>query len=119
MRVYCFHQNGVACLKKEAVNGKRTKRCMEKEGSERKDKAKKPRKKKPKMNKERSQEAKGTCSPTTTHSDLSLSDSDEDFTLCAAPWCREPEGKQVSIKPPSTLLCCGSFQCVFPNITLF
>ncbi|CAB1315168.1 unnamed protein product [Coregonus sp. 'balchen'] len=86
------NQNGVACLKKEAMNGKRTKRHMEKEGSERKDKAKKPRKKKPKM--ERSQGAKGTCSPTTTHSDLSLSDSDEDFTLCAAPWCREPEGKQ-------------------------
>uniref|UniRef100_A0A4W5L229 [histone H3]-trimethyl-L-lysine(4) demethylase n=1 Tax=Hucho hucho TaxID=62062 RepID=A0A4W5L229_9TELE len=111
MRVYCFHQNGVACLKKEAVNGKRTKRCMEKEGSERKDKAKKPRKKKSKMNKERSQEAKGTCSPTATHSDLSLSDSDEDFTLCAAPWCREPEGKQVN-----WVQCDGSCQQWFHQI---
>uniref|UniRef100_A0A8C7VB44 [histone H3]-trimethyl-L-lysine(4) demethylase n=1 Tax=Oncorhynchus mykiss TaxID=8022 RepID=A0A8C7VB44_ONCMY len=100
-----------ACLKKEAVNGKRTKRCMEKEGSERKDKAKKPRKKKPKMNKERSQEAKGTCSPTATHSDLSLSDSDEDFTLCAAPWCREPEGKQVN-----WVQCDGSCQQWFHQI---
>uniref|UniRef100_A0A8C7VBM1 [histone H3]-trimethyl-L-lysine(4) demethylase n=1 Tax=Oncorhynchus mykiss TaxID=8022 RepID=A0A8C7VBM1_ONCMY len=105
------NQNGVACLKKEAVNGKRTKRCMEKEGSERKDKAKKPRKKKPKMNKERSQEAKGTCSPTATHSDLSLSDSDEDFTLCAAPWCREPEGKQVN-----WVQCDGSCQQWFHQI---
>uniref|UniRef100_A0A8C8INX4 [histone H3]-trimethyl-L-lysine(4) demethylase n=1 Tax=Oncorhynchus tshawytscha TaxID=74940 RepID=A0A8C8INX4_ONCTS len=99
------------CLKKEAVNGKRTKRCMEKEGSERKDKAKKPRKKKPKMNKERSQETKGTCSPTATHSDLSLSDSDEDFTLCAAPWCREPEGKQVN-----WVQCDGSCQQWFHQI---
>ncbi|XP_071017329.1 lysine-specific demethylase 5B-like isoform X1 [Oncorhynchus clarkii lewisi] len=105
------NQNGVACLKKEAVNGKRTKRCLEKEGSERKDKAKKPRKKKPKMNKERSQEAKGTCSPTATHSDLSLSDSDEDFTLCAAPWCREPEGKQVN-----WVQCDGSCQQWFHQI---
>uniref|UniRef100_A0A8C8IKF6 [histone H3]-trimethyl-L-lysine(4) demethylase n=1 Tax=Oncorhynchus tshawytscha TaxID=74940 RepID=A0A8C8IKF6_ONCTS len=105
------NQNGVACLKKEAVNGKRTKRCMEKEGSERKDKAKKPRKKKPKMNKERSQETKGTCSPTATHSDLSLSDSDEDFTLCAAPWCREPEGKQVN-----WVQCDGSCQQWFHQI---
>ncbi|XP_029549584.1 lysine-specific demethylase 5B-B isoform X1 [Salmo trutta] len=104
-------QNGVACLKKEAVNGKRTKRCMEKEGSERKDKAKKPRKKKPKVNKERSQEAKGTCSPTATHSDLSLSDSDEDFTLCAAQWCREPEGKQVN-----WVQCDGSCQQWFHQI---
>uniref|UniRef100_A0A8C7VA81 [histone H3]-trimethyl-L-lysine(4) demethylase n=1 Tax=Oncorhynchus mykiss TaxID=8022 RepID=A0A8C7VA81_ONCMY len=102
---------GGTCLKKEAVNGKRTKRCMEKEGSERKDKAKKPRKKKPKMNKERSQEAKGTCSPTATHSDLSLSDSDEDFTLCAAPWCREPEGKQVN-----WVQCDGSCQQWFHQI---
>uniref|UniRef100_A0A673YKW1 [histone H3]-trimethyl-L-lysine(4) demethylase n=1 Tax=Salmo trutta TaxID=8032 RepID=A0A673YKW1_SALTR len=100
-----------ACLKKEAVNGKRTKRCMEKEGSERKDKAKKPRKKKPKVNKERSQEAKGTCSPTATHSDLSLSDSDEDFTLCAAQWCREPEGKQVN-----WVQCDGSCQQWFHQI---
>uniref|UniRef100_A0A8C8ILF4 [histone H3]-trimethyl-L-lysine(4) demethylase n=1 Tax=Oncorhynchus tshawytscha TaxID=74940 RepID=A0A8C8ILF4_ONCTS len=83
----------------------------QKEGSERKDKAKKPRKKKPKMNKERSQETKGTCSPTATHSDLSLSDSDEDFTLCAAPWCREPEGKQVN-----WVQCDGSCQQWFHQI---
>uniref|UniRef100_A0A8C8EGT3 [histone H3]-trimethyl-L-lysine(4) demethylase n=1 Tax=Oncorhynchus tshawytscha TaxID=74940 RepID=A0A8C8EGT3_ONCTS len=107
---YCY-QNGVVCPKKEAVNGKRTKRHMEEEGSERKDKAKKPRKKKPKLNKERSQEAKGTSSLTATHSDLSLSDSDEDFTLCAAPWCREPEGKQVN-----WVQCDGSCQQWFHQV---
>uniref|UniRef100_A0A6Q2Z7U8 [histone H3]-trimethyl-L-lysine(4) demethylase n=1 Tax=Esox lucius TaxID=8010 RepID=A0A6Q2Z7U8_ESOLU len=80
---------------KDSVNSKRTKRHVE-ESSERKEKAKKPRKKKPKMNKERSQEVKGMSSPTSTHTDLFPSDSDEDFTLCAAPWCREPEGKQVN-----------------------
>uniref|UniRef100_A0A8C7D927 [histone H3]-trimethyl-L-lysine(4) demethylase n=1 Tax=Oncorhynchus kisutch TaxID=8019 RepID=A0A8C7D927_ONCKI len=79
--------------------------------SERKDKAKKPRKKKPKLNKERSQEAKGTSSLTATHSDLSLSDSDEDFTLCAAPWCREPEGKQVN-----WVQCDGSCQQWFHQV---
>uniref|UniRef100_A0A8C8C0M5 [histone H3]-trimethyl-L-lysine(4) demethylase n=1 Tax=Oncorhynchus tshawytscha TaxID=74940 RepID=A0A8C8C0M5_ONCTS len=105
------HSNGVVCPKKEAVNGKRTKRHMEEEGSERKDKAKKPRKKKPKLNKERSQEAKGTSSLTATHSDLSLSDSDEDFTLCAAPWCREPEGKQVN-----WVQCDGSCQQWFHQV---
>uniref|UniRef100_A0A8C7QGJ7 [histone H3]-trimethyl-L-lysine(4) demethylase n=1 Tax=Oncorhynchus mykiss TaxID=8022 RepID=A0A8C7QGJ7_ONCMY len=105
------HSNGVACPKKEAVNGKRTKRHMEEEGSKRKDKAKKPRKKKPKLNKERSQEAKGTSSLTATHSDLSLSDSDEDFTLCAAPWCREPEGKQVN-----WVQCDGSCQQWFHQV---
>uniref|UniRef100_A0A8C7QGX7 [histone H3]-trimethyl-L-lysine(4) demethylase n=1 Tax=Oncorhynchus mykiss TaxID=8022 RepID=A0A8C7QGX7_ONCMY len=99
------------CPKKEAVNGKRTKRHMEEEGSKRKDKAKKPRKKKPKLNKERSQEAKGTSSLTATHSDLSLSDSDEDFTLCAAPWCREPEGKQVN-----WVQCDGSCQQWFHQV---
>uniref|UniRef100_A0A8C8BUE6 [histone H3]-trimethyl-L-lysine(4) demethylase n=1 Tax=Oncorhynchus tshawytscha TaxID=74940 RepID=A0A8C8BUE6_ONCTS len=88
-----------------------TKRHMEEEGSERKDKAKKPRKKKPKLNKERSQEAKGTSSLTATHSDLSLSDSDEDFTLCAAPWCREPEGKQVN-----WVQCDGSCQQWFHQV---
>uniref|UniRef100_A0A4W5NUN6 [histone H3]-trimethyl-L-lysine(4) demethylase n=1 Tax=Hucho hucho TaxID=62062 RepID=A0A4W5NUN6_9TELE len=106
------HSNGVACPKKEAVNGKRTKRHMEEEEcSERKDKAKKPRKKKPKLSKERSQEAKGTFSPTATHSDLYLSDSDEDFTLCAAPWCREPEGKQVN-----WVQCDGSCQQWFHQV---
>uniref|UniRef100_A0A674D020 [histone H3]-trimethyl-L-lysine(4) demethylase n=1 Tax=Salmo trutta TaxID=8032 RepID=A0A674D020_SALTR len=105
------HHHTDTCPKKEAVNGKRTKRHMEEEGSERKDKAKKPRKKKPKLNKERSQEAKGTCSPTATHSDLSLSDSDEDFTLCAAPWCREPEGKQVN-----WVQCDGSCQQWFHQV---
>uniref|UniRef100_A0A4W5NRL7 [histone H3]-trimethyl-L-lysine(4) demethylase n=1 Tax=Hucho hucho TaxID=62062 RepID=A0A4W5NRL7_9TELE len=93
-------------------HNQRTKRHMEEEEcSERKDKAKKPRKKKPKLSKERSQEAKGTFSPTATHSDLYLSDSDEDFTLCAAPWCREPEGKQVN-----WVQCDGSCQQWFHQV---
>ncbi|CAB1353892.1 unnamed protein product, partial [Coregonus sp. 'balchen'] len=104
-------QGGSPPHNQEAVNGKRTKRHIEEEGPERKDKAKKPRKKKPKMNKERSQESKGTSSPTATHSDLSLSDSDEDFTLCAAPWCREPEGKQVN-----WVQCDGSCQQWFHQV---
>uniref|UniRef100_A0A674D127 [histone H3]-trimethyl-L-lysine(4) demethylase n=1 Tax=Salmo trutta TaxID=8032 RepID=A0A674D127_SALTR len=107
--------NGVACPKKEAVNGKRTKRHMEEEGSERKDKAKKPRKKKPKLNKERSQEAKGTCSPTATHSDLSLSDSDEDFTLCAAPWCRDVSFP-LSFYQVNWVQCDGSCQQWFHQV---
>uniref|UniRef100_A0A4W5NUP7 [histone H3]-trimethyl-L-lysine(4) demethylase n=1 Tax=Hucho hucho TaxID=62062 RepID=A0A4W5NUP7_9TELE len=107
-----FYTEHQSCPKKEAVNGKRTKRHMEEEEcSERKDKAKKPRKKKPKLSKERSQEAKGTFSPTATHSDLYLSDSDEDFTLCAAPWCREPEGKQVN-----WVQCDGSCQQWFHQV---
>ncbi|XP_071766427.1 lysine (K)-specific demethylase 5Ba [Centroberyx gerrardi] len=91
-------QNGISSLKKEAVNGqsKRTKRRKESSDSQHKDKAKKSRKKKSKKSKEKSQEAKRTCSPTNTLSDPVPSDSEEDFSLCAAPWCREPEGDEVN-----------------------
>uniref|UniRef100_A0A3B5MKB5 [histone H3]-trimethyl-L-lysine(4) demethylase n=1 Tax=Xiphophorus couchianus TaxID=32473 RepID=A0A3B5MKB5_9TELE len=58
--------------------------------------AKKSRKKKPKKSKERSDESKRTSSPSHTSSDPALSDSEEDFSLCAAPWCREPEGDEVN-----------------------
>ncbi|KAL0978239.1 hypothetical protein UPYG_G00167870 [Umbra pygmaea] len=89
-------QSGSPPHSQDAVNSRKAKRHVEEEGSERKEKAKKPRKKKPKMNKEWIQEGKGRSSPSDPHAELFPSDSDEDFTLCAAPWCREPEGKQVN-----------------------
>uniref|UniRef100_A0AAQ5ZUN6 [histone H3]-trimethyl-L-lysine(4) demethylase n=1 Tax=Amphiprion ocellaris TaxID=80972 RepID=A0AAQ5ZUN6_AMPOC len=85
-------------LKKEAVNGqsKRTKRRKESSDSQHSEKAKKCRKKKPKKSKESSEESKRNCSPSHTVSDPALSDSEEDYSLCAAPWCREPEGDEVN-----------------------
>lgn len=92
-------QNGVSSLKKEVVNGqsKRTKRRKESSDSQHSEKAKKFRKKKSKKSKERSEETKRTCSPTHTVSDPAPSDSEEDYSLCAAPWCREPEGDEVCL----------------------
>ncbi|XP_071351633.1 lysine (K)-specific demethylase 5Ba isoform X2 [Trachinotus anak] len=92
------HKNGVSSLKKEAVNGqsKRTKRRKESSDSQHSDNAKKCRKKKSKKSKERSEETKRTSSPTHTVSDPAPSDSEEDYSLCAAPWCREPEGDEVN-----------------------
>lgn len=89
-------QNGVSSLKKEAANGqsKRTKRRKDSSDSQQSDKPKKCRKKS-KKNRERSEEPKRTSSPTHTVSDPAPSDSEEDFSLCAAPWCREPEGDEV------------------------
>ncbi|XP_061583454.1 lysine (K)-specific demethylase 5Ba [Cololabis saira] len=90
-------KTGVSSLKKEANSqSKRTKRRKESSDSQHSEKAKKSRKKKPKKSKERSEESKRTSSPTHTVSDPSLSDSEEDFSLCAAPWCREPEGDEVN-----------------------
>uniref|UniRef100_A0A8C4GK47 [histone H3]-trimethyl-L-lysine(4) demethylase n=1 Tax=Dicentrarchus labrax TaxID=13489 RepID=A0A8C4GK47_DICLA len=86
-------------LKNEAGNAqsKRTKRRKESSDSQHSEKAKKCRKKKSKKSKERSEETKRTCSPTHTVSDPAPSDSEEDYSLCAAPWCREPEGDEVSL----------------------
>ncbi|KAI3370217.1 hypothetical protein L3Q82_025000 [Scortum barcoo] len=91
-------KNGVSSLKKEAVNGqsKRTKRRKESSDSQHSEKAKKFCKKKSKKSKEKSEEPKRTCSPTHTVSDPAPSDSEEDYSLCAAPWCREPEGDEVN-----------------------
>ncbi|XP_072238498.1 lysine (K)-specific demethylase 5Ba isoform X2 [Leuresthes tenuis] len=91
-------KNAVSSLKKEALNSqsKRTKRRKESSDSQHSEKAKKSRKKKPKKSKERSDESKRTCSPTHTISDPGPSDSEEDYSLCAAPWCREPEGDEVN-----------------------
>uniref|UniRef100_A0A668AVD3 [histone H3]-trimethyl-L-lysine(4) demethylase n=1 Tax=Myripristis murdjan TaxID=586833 RepID=A0A668AVD3_9TELE len=97
-----FIQNGISSLKKEAVSGqsKRTKRRKDSSDSQHRDKAKKSRKKKSKKSKDKdkdkSPEAKRTCSPTNTLSDPVPSDSEEDYSLCAAPWCREPEGDEVN-----------------------
>uniref|UniRef100_A0A7N8YK11 [histone H3]-trimethyl-L-lysine(4) demethylase n=1 Tax=Mastacembelus armatus TaxID=205130 RepID=A0A7N8YK11_9TELE len=44
--------------------------------------------------KERSEESQS--SPTHSVSDPAPSDSEEDYSLCAAPWCREPEGDEVN-----------------------
>ncbi|XP_005739565.1 lysine (K)-specific demethylase 5Ba [Pundamilia nyererei] len=92
------HKNGVSSLKKEAVNSqsKRTKRRKDSSDSQHSEKAKKCRKKKPKRSKERTEESKRSGSPTHTSSDPALSDSEEDYSLCAAPWCREPEGDEVN-----------------------
>ncbi|XP_029007426.1 lysine (K)-specific demethylase 5Ba [Betta splendens] len=88
---------GGSGVKKEAsVQSKRTKRRKDSSDSQHSDKPKKCRKKS-KKNKERSEEAKRTSSsPTHTVSDPAQSDSEEDFSLCAAPWCREPEGDEVN-----------------------
>uniref|UniRef100_A0A3B3DZJ7 [histone H3]-trimethyl-L-lysine(4) demethylase n=1 Tax=Oryzias melastigma TaxID=30732 RepID=A0A3B3DZJ7_ORYME len=72
------------------------KRRKDSSDSQHSDKAKKSRKKKPKKSKERSEEGKRVCSPGHTSSDPAPSDSEEDFSLCAAPWCREPEGDEVN-----------------------
>uniref|UniRef100_A0A668AFY5 [histone H3]-trimethyl-L-lysine(4) demethylase n=1 Tax=Myripristis murdjan TaxID=586833 RepID=A0A668AFY5_9TELE len=81
-------------------NSKRTKRRKDSSDSQHRDKAKKSRKKKSKKSKDKdkdkSPEAKRTCSPTNTLSDPVPSDSEEDYSLCAAPWCREPEGDEVN-----------------------
>uniref|UniRef100_A0A3B4THE0 [histone H3]-trimethyl-L-lysine(4) demethylase n=1 Tax=Seriola dumerili TaxID=41447 RepID=A0A3B4THE0_SERDU len=74
----------------------KTKRRKESSDSQHSDNAKKCRKKKSKKSKERSEETKRTSSPTHTVSDPAPSDSEEDYSLCAAPWCREPEGDEVN-----------------------
>ncbi|XP_075997057.1 lysine (K)-specific demethylase 5Ba isoform X2 [Genypterus blacodes] len=94
-------KNGLSSIKKETVNGKRTKRRKDSSDSsdQHKEKAKKSRKKKCKKSRERSErseEAKSSCSPSNSSSDHLPSDSEEDFSLCAAPWCREPEGDEVN-----------------------
>ncbi|XP_035518499.1 lysine (K)-specific demethylase 5Ba [Morone saxatilis] len=92
------NKNRDSSLKNEAGNAqsKRTKRRKESSDSQHSEKAKKCRKKKSKKSKERSEETKRTCSPTHTVSDPAPSDSEEDYSLCAAPWCREPEGDEVN-----------------------
>uniref|UniRef100_A0A8C2F1A3 [histone H3]-trimethyl-L-lysine(4) demethylase n=1 Tax=Cyprinus carpio TaxID=7962 RepID=A0A8C2F1A3_CYPCA len=78
---------------------KSSKRRLEKENMEgqHRDKIKKPKKKKPKMNKERRREEKRTTSPSNSLSDLSYSDdSEEDWSVCSAKQCQQPEGNEVN-----------------------
>uniref|UniRef100_A0A8C1Y2G0 [histone H3]-trimethyl-L-lysine(4) demethylase n=1 Tax=Cyprinus carpio TaxID=7962 RepID=A0A8C1Y2G0_CYPCA len=75
------------------------KRRLEKENIEGQHigKTKKPKKKKPKMNKERRREEKQTTSPSNSLSDLSYSDdSEEDWSVCSAKQCQQPEGNEVN-----------------------
>lgn len=90
-------QNKDSSLKKEVMNcqGKRTKRRKDSSDSQHSEKAKKCRKKKSKKSKERSEETMRTYSAPQAVSDPAPSDSEEDYSLCAAPWCREPEGDEV------------------------
>jgi len=74
---------------------KRTKRRKESSDSQHSEKAKKIRKKKSKKSKEKCEDTTWACSPTHPLSDPTASDSEEDYSLCAAPWCREPEGDEV------------------------
>uniref|UniRef100_A0A8C1Y469 [histone H3]-trimethyl-L-lysine(4) demethylase n=1 Tax=Cyprinus carpio TaxID=7962 RepID=A0A8C1Y469_CYPCA len=104
------HQNGKVSLicsniiipetKKEPEKlEKNSKRRLEKENIEGQHigKTKKPKKKKPKMNKERRREEKQTTSPSNSLSDLSYSDdSEEDWSVCSAKQCQQPEGNEVN-----------------------
>lgn len=91
-------KNGVSSLTKEALNAqsKRTKKRKDSSDSQLSDKAKKSRKKKSKKSRERLEDNRKSSSPTDTGSDRAPSDSEEDYSLCAAPWCREPEGDEVN-----------------------
>ncbi|RXN38019.1 lysine-specific demethylase 5B-like protein [Labeo rohita] len=93
-------QDAVPETKKEPEKlEKNSKRRLEKENMEgqQRDKIKKPKKKKPKMNKERRREEKQTTSPSNSLSDLSYSDdSEEDWSVCSAKQCQQPEGNEVN-----------------------
>ncbi|KTG33293.1 hypothetical protein cypCar_00011405 [Cyprinus carpio] len=93
-------QDGVPETKKEPEKlEKNSKRRLEKENIEGQHigKTKKPKKKKPKMNKERRREEKQTTSPSNSLSDLSYSDdSEEDWSVCSAKQCQQPEGNEVN-----------------------
>uniref|UniRef100_A0A8C1GT55 [histone H3]-trimethyl-L-lysine(4) demethylase n=1 Tax=Cyprinus carpio TaxID=7962 RepID=A0A8C1GT55_CYPCA len=92
--------DGVPETKKEPEKlEKNSKRRLEKENIEGQHigKTKKPKKKKPKMNKERRREEKQTTSPSNSLSDLSYSDdSEEDWSVCSAKQCQQPEGNEVN-----------------------
>lgn len=81
---------------KVVVNGqnKRTKRRKESSESQHNEKAKRSCKKS-KRSKEKSEESRRTCTAPQTVPEPAPSDSEEDYSLCAAPWCREPEGDEV------------------------
>uniref|UniRef100_A0A3Q2Z889 [histone H3]-trimethyl-L-lysine(4) demethylase n=1 Tax=Hippocampus comes TaxID=109280 RepID=A0A3Q2Z889_HIPCM len=83
---------------KHHKKSKRTKRRKESSDSQHSGKAKRCCKKKSKRRHDRSEERRRSCSPMHRASEpsASASDSDEDYSLCAAPWCREPEGDELN-----------------------
>uniref|UniRef100_A0A8C3A029 [histone H3]-trimethyl-L-lysine(4) demethylase n=1 Tax=Cyclopterus lumpus TaxID=8103 RepID=A0A8C3A029_CYCLU len=83
-------------IKSILIPSKRTKRRKESFDSQQSEKAKKIRKNKFKKSKEKCEDTTWACSPTHPVSDPTASDSEEDYSLCAAPWCREPEGDEVN-----------------------
>uniref|UniRef100_W5LRD3 [histone H3]-trimethyl-L-lysine(4) demethylase n=1 Tax=Astyanax mexicanus TaxID=7994 RepID=W5LRD3_ASTMX len=93
-------QDVVFELRKESEKPeKHPKRRLEKENPDvqDRDKIKKPKKKKPKTNKERRREEKRTISPSNSLSDPSYSDdSEEDWSVCSAKRCLQPEGNEVN-----------------------
>uniref|UniRef100_A0A4W4F4E0 [histone H3]-trimethyl-L-lysine(4) demethylase n=1 Tax=Electrophorus electricus TaxID=8005 RepID=A0A4W4F4E0_ELEEL len=94
------HDHQYHILQKETEKlEKNPKRRLEKENSDEqdKDKVKKPKKKKPRMIKERRCEEKRTTSPSNSLSDPSYSeDSEEDWSVCSAERCQQPEGNEVN-----------------------
>ncbi|XP_030229605.1 lysine (K)-specific demethylase 5Ba [Gadus morhua] len=96
--------NGSSCHKKDSGKSKRTKRRKDSTDSHPRDRVKKSRKKKSKSGKEKSPEVKRSPSPSNTPSETLPSDplasdsedEEEDYSLCAAPWCREPGGDEVN-----------------------
>lgn len=93
--IFILMQNKDSSLKGVA-NGqnKRTKRRKESSETQHSEKAKKSCKK-TKKSKEKSEDTRRTCSTPQTVPETAPSDSEEDYSLCAAPWCREPEGDEV------------------------
>ncbi|XP_061920283.1 lysine-specific demethylase 5B-B-like isoform X1 [Entelurus aequoreus] len=92
------HKKTASCAHRKesgSVHRKRTKRRKESSESQHPEKAKKCCKKKSVRS---SEKIRRSCSPTNPASEpaASTSDSDEDYSLCAAPWCREPEGDEVN-----------------------
>uniref|UniRef100_A0A8C5A2N5 [histone H3]-trimethyl-L-lysine(4) demethylase n=1 Tax=Gadus morhua TaxID=8049 RepID=A0A8C5A2N5_GADMO len=93
-----------SCHKKDSGKSKRTKRRKDSTDSHPRDRVKKSRKKKSKSGKEKSPEVKRSPSPSNTPSETLPSDplasdsedEEEDYSLCAAPWCREPGGDEVN-----------------------
>uniref|UniRef100_A0A8B9RKK6 [histone H3]-trimethyl-L-lysine(4) demethylase n=1 Tax=Astyanax mexicanus TaxID=7994 RepID=A0A8B9RKK6_ASTMX len=93
------HQYHIAQDRSPLHRKKHPKRRLEKENPDvqDRDKIKKPKKKKPKTNKERRREEKRTISPSNSLSDPSYSDdSEEDWSVCSAKRCLQPEGNEVS-----------------------
>uniref|UniRef100_A0A671PH54 [histone H3]-trimethyl-L-lysine(4) demethylase n=1 Tax=Sinocyclocheilus anshuiensis TaxID=1608454 RepID=A0A671PH54_9TELE len=107
MKIFYLYSYSCLCRQRDIPETKKepekleknSKRRLEKENIEgqHRDTIQKPKKKKPKMNKERRREEKQTTSPSNSLSDLSYSDdSEEDWSVCSAKKCQQPEGNEVN-----------------------